>query len=184
MKNELSEKINMFRTFNEITLKNEIVIYGSTYTAEFPFYELSKKYFLNNAIYNRSICGLTLEDAEKYLSDCVLEIRPCKVFLSLGDCDLGNPAALTTYRRILCRIREKLPETRIHVLSVCTAEPSAESFNTGLRSLCRETGTEYLDIRPSSPEEHLSYGRVFRRLTCHFRDGGLSFADAMRLSET
>ncbi len=185
MQNEIPEKINMFRTFNEITLKDEIVIYGSTYTADFPFYELSKKYLLNNAVYNRSIRGLTLEEAEKYLPECVLEIRPCKIFLALGDCDLDNPSALTTYRRILLRIREKLPSTQIYVLSVCTDGQAAELFNAGLRNLCRETGNKYLDIHPfaSAPEKSSSYSNVFRRMTCYFRDGGISFADAFRITE-
>ena len=76
MREEVREKINMFRIYNDIALKNEIVVYGSTYAAEFPFYELSQKYIMSHAIYNRSIEGLTLEEAEEGLTACVLEIKP------------------------------------------------------------------------------------------------------------
>ncbi|MGN1345530.1 MAG: SGNH/GDSL hydrolase family protein [Eubacteriales bacterium] len=182
MKTELTEKINMFRTFNDITLKNEIVVYGSTYTAEFPFYELSKKYLLNNAIYNRSIRGLTLADAEEYLTDCVLNIRPSKIFLALGDCDLDNPSAMTIYRRILRKIQEKLPDAHLYVLSVALAGDRAKTFNNALCTLCRETGAQYLDIcYPSGGDAH-PYSRVFKQMTRFFRDTAISFTDALLLA--
>ncbi len=82
MKTEIVEKSKAYKVFNDITLKNEIVIFGSSFAAKFPFYELSQKYYLSNAIYNRSIKDLTLPDAEKILSDCVLAVKPSKIFLA------------------------------------------------------------------------------------------------------
>ena len=60
MQEKVKIKANAFKNVNELALKNEIVIYGSTYMANFPFYELSKKIKLENAIYNRSIEDLTI----------------------------------------------------------------------------------------------------------------------------
>ena len=50
MKSEVLKKSEAHKVFNDIVLKNEIVIFGSTYMAEFPFYELEHKYLLSNAI--------------------------------------------------------------------------------------------------------------------------------------
>lgn len=50
MNTQVLEKNDIYKVFNDITLKNEIVIFGATYTAKFPFYELSQKYYFNNAI--------------------------------------------------------------------------------------------------------------------------------------
>ncbi len=186
MNNELLEKINMFRTYNPITLRNEIVVYGSTYTAEFPFYELSKKYVLNHAIYNRSIAGLTLADAERYLQDCVLEVAPSSVFLSLGETDLETPDALAIYRRILCRIRAALPNTRQYVLSVRSAETGEQvsEFNERLHRLCRETDVGYLDIRGIDTADCHAYRKVFKRMITFAKNGNITFADAMLYAES
>ena len=64
------DKIHMFQYYNLITMKGEIVIYGSTFMANFPFYELIQNQLFSNAIYNRSIEGLTLADAELGLQSC------------------------------------------------------------------------------------------------------------------
>jgi len=40
---------------NDLILKGEIVIFGSTYITYFPLYEFVNKYHFDNAIYNRSI---------------------------------------------------------------------------------------------------------------------------------
>ena len=84
MRTEIQEKTAMFHAVNDITLRGEIVVFGSTFMANFPFYELSQKYMMTNAVYNRSIEGLTLAEAEEILQECVLEIKPGKVFLALG----------------------------------------------------------------------------------------------------
>lgn len=89
--------------------KNEIVIFGSTYTKEFPFYELSQKYLFSNAIYNRSIKGLTLADAEEGIGSCVFEIKPSKLFLSLGEEDIYNQCAIEIYERIIKKNKTSFP---------------------------------------------------------------------------
>ena len=40
MNAKISEKVKFYKEFNELAVKGEIAVFGSTYSAEFPFYEL------------------------------------------------------------------------------------------------------------------------------------------------
>lgn len=184
MRKEVLEKISQFQGYNDIALKNEIVIYGSTYTAEFPFYELAQKYVLSNAIYNRSIEELSLAEAEECLSDCVLDIKPKKVFLALGERDMNNPDAMETYKRILNKIKEKLPSVTIYILPVPVyqKDPTAVRFNEALEKLCQTSNVHFLNIHFYREKNKSSYGKVFKQLTCFFRNGNVTFSEAFQMS--
>ena len=183
MRKEVSEKFRMFRVYNDITLQNEIVIYGSTFTAEFPFYELSQKYLLSNAIYNRSIPGLSLKEAEVGLESCVLEIRPKKIFLSLGEQDLQTPDALDIYGRILQQLRSRLPDSSVYVMPVRGCSPVQAQFNRKLRSLCGKYGAVYLDLLYRTEKGELSCSSIFKQLSSCFRKTPLTLTEALQLGQ-
>lgn len=182
MRAEIQEKLNMYKVYNDITLKNEIVIFGSTYTAGFPFYELSQKYMFTNAIYNRSIKNLTLEEADQCLTDCVLAIKPSKLFLSLGENDIDNADAMKIYKNIINKIKEKLPYSILYILPIHSYISGADKFNDALRKLSNETGSKYLDIKYADYNEDLSYNKIFKQLTCFFRKTPIGFAEAFSIS--
>ena len=66
MKEKVKLSANAMIGINDLTLKGEIVVFGSTYMANFPLYELINKYHFENAIYNRSIIGLTTSEGLKF----------------------------------------------------------------------------------------------------------------------
>lgn len=178
MRAEIQEKLNMFKVYNDITLKNEIVIFGSTYTAGFPFYELSRKYMFSNAIYNRSINNLTLAEAGECLSDCVLAIKPSKLFLSLGECDIDNSNAINLYINIINKIKEKLPCSTLYIMPIQGNISGAKQFNNSLRDLCKNSGINYLDLKYSTPDEDCSYNAIFKQMSGFFRKTPITFAEA------
>ena len=178
MREEILKQINVFRVFNDVTLKGEIVVYGSTYAAEFPFYELAQKYTFSNAIYNRSVKGIKLAEVEEGLADCVLETKPAKLFLSLGEHDLSDPKAIEVYRRILWRIREKIPETQTFVLPVLSGGKDVQHFNADLRLLSETLGVRYLDLYDTTADGKLLYNGIFKQLARFFRRGALTFGEA------
>lgn len=182
MRKEIFDQIEMFRIYNDIALKGEIVIYGATYMAEFPFYELSQKYLLKNAIYNRSMKGLTLEEAEAGLWDCVLEMKPEKLFLSLGEHDTENPLAIAIYRRILQKIKEKLPSTAVYVMPVPGDTPGCVRLNSALQCLCKEQSVTFFPVSCQPISGMLSYSRIFKQMTCVFRKGPITFTEAFSYS--
>ena len=118
MNQSISEILQEIKSLNDITLKGEIVIFGSDYMADFPFYELINHYQIENAVYNRSIAGLTLADAAQALQDCVLAIKPAKIFLAFGEHDAENPDAFTRYKGILHCLRTELPAAKLHVIGL------------------------------------------------------------------
>lgn len=182
MREETKEKLNMFKVYNDITLKNEIVIFGSTYTAGFPFYELSQKYMFNNAIYNRSIKNLTLAEAEECLFDCVLTIKPSKLFLSLGEYDTNNSEAMCSYEKIINKIKDKLPNATLYIIPIHNKVNGSEQFNNELRKLCKKTNINYLDLKYTAHNKDISYNNIFKQMTCFFRKAPITFAEAFSMS--
>ena len=178
MKTEVLEKSKMYKVFNDIALKDEIVIFGSSYAARFPFYELSQKYDLNNAVYNRSVEGLTLTEATEVLNDCVLAVKPSKIFLALGECDASESEALTAYSSILQKIREVLPGTKVYALSAYGEENAKSAFNAGLRELCIKSNVEYVNVDYEMP-----CSTIYKQLSRFFRKGRLDFYDAFQMAE-
>lgn len=182
MRTELQKKAAMFHAVNDISMHGEIAVFGSTFMANFPFYELSKKYLMENAVYNRSVEDLTLLEAEEILDDCILELKPEKIFLALGETDLDNPSAMSVYSRILRKIQSKLPAAKIYVLPVqkdtfSKNEESRVAFNKNLRALSERLHVTFLDLPDLAPSNVL-YEKIFKRLGCFFRKSPLTFTEA------
>ncbi|MGN0163239.1 MAG: hypothetical protein ACI4EA_06625 [Candidatus Ornithomonoglobus sp.] len=177
MKAEVIEKSRMYKIFNEITLKNEIIIFGSTFTADFPFYELTKKYLLSNAIYNRSISGLTIVDAAEILDDCVFGAKPAKIFYSFEEDSTAYSKALELYKDILHKTKKALPLSKIYILSARVSNEVSERFNALLKELCNNYNAEFINIDYTK-----SYESIYRQLSPFFRDGRITFPEAMQMA--
>ena len=109
MKTKIIKKAEMFHAINDMAIKGEIVIFGSSFTANFPFYEMSQSYVMSNAIYNRSINDITIKEAIEVLQHCVIDIQPRKVFLCFGESEPDLKLAITDYRKLIFKLKEKLP---------------------------------------------------------------------------
>ena len=118
MKENVRVKAGAMKMINDISMKGEIVVFGSTYMSEFPLYELVNKCTFEHAIYNRSISGLTVNEALKIVDDCVISIRPCKLFLSLGEEDEGDHDAINRYTHLVSYIRSKLPDCSLYLIGL------------------------------------------------------------------
>ena len=114
MRECILRKANEMKQLNDISMKGEIVMFGSTYMAGFPLYELANRCMLEHAIYNRSIEGLTVEEALTIAEDCIVDIKPSKLFLSLGEEDAESPDVLEAYTRLVSMLQKQLPDCRFH----------------------------------------------------------------------
>ncbi len=175
MKSSIREKANAYKGINEIALKGEIVIYGSTYMANFPFYELANKCHLEHAIYNRSIDGLTTEDAETLLQPCVLDIAPRKIFLQLGEADMDTEQVFQHYRSILQTIGKTLKDTKVYLIGV----PHLEGLNQKLLSLCDNKHVFFI----SFASQLSGYTAQFKQLARFFRDNPIHFTEAFTMAD-
>ena len=175
-------KANALKGINEIALKGEIVIFGSTYLANFPFYELANKCHLEHAIYNRSIEKLTTEDAEELLKPCVLDIAPAKVFLQLGEEDLDQDAILPHYRAIIRQIRTELPKTKIYLLGLSAKIPGSTQINRELKRLSDGKSIFYIPFTGNPHDTDSVYINQFQQLTQFFRDSPINLLDAFAMA--
>ena len=175
MNSSIYEKINAYKGINEIALKGEIVIFGSTYMSNFPFYELANRCHLEHAIYNRSISGLTAKDAEASLAPCVLDIAPQKVFLQLGEADSNIADVFLHCSAILERIRKKLPHTKVYFIGL----PDVEELNQKLLSLCDNRHVFFISFAPQLN----GYTAQFKQLAPFFRDKPINFSEAFSMAD-
>lgn len=169
MNAEITKKKNIYKVFNDIVLENQILIFGSSFTANFPFYELSKKYLLSSAIYNRSIDNLTIADAIEILDDCVLNAKPVKIFYCFSNDDTN----INLYRKLIEKTKIALPESDIYIMS----SPDADCSENEIQQLSHGNHTYFLNINYTK-----SFETIFKQLAPFFRSDKISFAEAFSIS--
>lgn len=148
---------------NKMAKGNGIVLWGSTSLDNQPINELLQRFEVSRNIYNRSVAGLTLADAEAYLEPCVYELKPSRVIINLGEEDLkcsGNVAQMMEqYRWLLYKIHVELPKCQLIVTTVPGKGETCDRFNEELRKLAEEFGCTFYRIQLVDDEEE--YGAVF-----------------------
>ncbi len=179
MKRQVLQRALAYGSLNDLALKDGIVVYGSTYMAEFPFYELINKSQLEDAFYNRSIPGMDLSEALELLPECVIALRPGKVFLHLGEEDYDRPDAVETYTAIVEQLRTALPDTAIYLIGL--QEEGAASFNEAISRLSDRKNVSYLHL--TAAPLALDFKRQFKELSSFFRSHPITCAEAFAVAE-
>ena len=167
---------------NDLTLKGEIVVFGSTYMSHFPLYELINKYHFENAIYNRSIAGLTTSEALEIVQDCVISISPATIFIALGEEDENNNDAIKQYNQIIKLIQSALPKSKIYLICLQGNTPYVKKFNANILSLCDNKKIWNIRLIPSVSTDANSYKVQFKQLSCFFRDKPLTLEEAFAMA--
>lgn len=180
MKDAVLKKADAVKGLNEFALKGEIVIFGSTYMANFPFYELTKQSRLENAIYNRSIEGMTLAEAKELLDSCVFPLKPSKLFLAFDEESSQEAGAVRTYAEMIRKIREGLPYTKLYL--VCTNTPMKSELNEVLEQLCDGKRVVRVLMPAPNPCKKIEYKQRFEILSSFFRNGRITMGDAFAIA--
>ena len=181
MKEAVLRKADAVKGLNEFALRGEIVIFGSTYMANFPFYELAKKSRLENAIYNRSIEGMTLAEAKELLEVCVFPLRPSKLFLAFGEEEHGEIGkSVKSYEEIVQKIRERLPLTKLYL--VCGDMQAQKDLNEALAPLCDGKCVRTILLPAQNSCKRIEYRQRFEILSSFFRDGRITMSDAFAMA--
>ena len=183
MKENVRVKANAIKGLNDICMQGEIVVFGSTYMSKVPLYELVNKNQFESAIYNRSIDGLTIEEALEIVQECVLDIKPDKIFLALGEEDERDANAVTNYTRLVRCIRAKLPACELYLICLQGVSEYAERFNANIRSLCEQKKVKCIRFTGAGANETALYKTRFKQLSCFFRSKPLTMPDAFAMAE-
>jgi len=182
MKEHVKTTANAMIGLNDITLKGEIAVFGSTYMANFPLYEFINKYHFENAIYNRSIAGLTTSEALEIVQDCIISISPATIFIALGEEDENNIDVIKQYNQIIKLIQSALPKSKIYLICLQGNTPYVERFNANILSLCDNKKIWNIRFIASSPTKANVYKVQFKQLSCFFRDKPLTMVEAFTMA--
>ena len=164
-------KVRNFHCLNALAKKGEIVFTGSSLCEQFPISEMLQNIEPRIRVYNRGIGGDVTEGLMARMDESVFELEPCKVFINIGTNDISRPGytrekLYENYKKILLQIRERLPETKIYILSyypvnrevpwidaellknMFGARTNAEliAVNEGLRAMAAELNCTYIDV--------------------------------------
>lgn len=180
----LENELLHYSQLNSIAEPDCAVFFGSNCFASLPVSELKQDFCIDMPVYNRSIPSLRLDDAEKYLADCVYQLDPARIFVNLGDADLdSNPFDLhhflSAYEWLLYTLHGHC-RGRIYVVSVIADHPMTADVNNGLRKLALSAGCSFIDITAAARCEH-SQIRIFEQFRSYLHANPISFADAFRI---
>lgn len=115
-------KKHNFACLNKLAKKGEIVFTGSSLCELFPINEMLQNIEPRITVYNRGIGGDVTDGLLERMNESIFDLEPKKVFINIGTNDISSPEykrerLMSQYRKILVQIKERLPETRIYVMS-------------------------------------------------------------------
>lgn len=150
-------------------VRNAIVFLGNSITDGAEWFELLG----NRKCLNRGISGDITEGILLRL-DAITKLQPKRLFIMIGVNDLARGMTpdeiIVNYRKILDRVRNESPRTKVYVQSVLPVNPATGLFkdhtdktpriielNGKLRELSAEYGHTYIDLFSlmADPDNHL-----------------------------
>lgn len=133
---------------------DEIIFLGNSITDQAEWSEM----FGNPRIKNRGIGGDVTDGILERLDE-VTESRPLKIFLMIGTNDLSEGRSVDyiteNFKRIIERIRESTPATKIYIQSVLPVDDAVHytrrnsdiiAVNDRLKEIASLNGLEYIDL--------------------------------------
>lgn len=182
-----SDELKRYHRLNSAALIDSAVFFGSNCFAGIPVGELARDLDVDVPVYNRSIEGLALNEAEKAFEECIYPVSPAKLFVNLGETDLlrddfETGAFLNAYEWLLYTMNSRLSgKTQIYIVSVLSENPMTQAVNEGLAKLAAETGCVYIDISRAASCENKEV-RIFELLRRFLLDRKIRFSEAFRIA--
>ena len=85
---QTKDMISAYQTLNQVAEAGGVILFGSTTAANLSLNELLQDFGVNCTVYNRSVEGLTIEEAESYIQPCIVPLIPKKILLHFGEEEL------------------------------------------------------------------------------------------------
>ena len=149
----LQDEINIHKSLNKIAESNGIVIFGGGEDKDIPIGELRQAFAIESKLYNRSITGLSAENAVELFDECVAPLAPDTILLHVGVADLGVfrqlPSAFdNAYRTLISHIKAFNKNCRIAIVSLKNYNDDAviEELNKHLKYIADSEQCEFGDI--------------------------------------
>lgn len=170
MEKEQQQKLYQYSILNKSAKKGQILFAGSSLMEQFPVYELLLSSKQTCIIYNRGIGGFTTSDMLAHMKEQILDIAPSKIFINIGTNDISRAdytveKLTTNYRKILERIKERLPQTKVYLMAYYPVNELDRNYgnederrfetrnnrniqmaNEAIAKLAEEMGHQYIDV--------------------------------------
>lgn len=169
------DKRKRFVYLNRLAKRNQIVFAGSSLMEQFPINEFLMTEQIGLTIYNRGIGGYVTEDLIHSIDECILDLEPRSVYLSIGTNDLNSPSTtveglMEHFRELISRIRERLPQCRICFLALYPVNPDAASLAWVKKALKSRTNSKISLVNEHLQELAGEEGVGFLDLTANLKD--------------
>ena len=134
------DRISAYQTLNQVAEAAGVVLFGSTTAANLPLNELLQDFGVSCTVYNRSVEGLTIEQAESYIQPCITPLMPKMILLHFGEEELtagtqSVDSIIEAYRWLLYQLHTAMPDSRLVLISVNKQLPQATAYNRAKSSL-------------------------------------------------
>ena len=177
--NTYTEQLKKYEIINKAILKNGAVIFGGDWICDIPVSELARDYEIDVPVYNRSIRGLSADNAEKLIDTCIFALMPNKVFINLGENDVikdnfNADDFIDKYEWILYTIHSKC-NCSIYIMSI--AADKTGRINNKLKKLAEKYECEYIDIQGCVN----SFLKFFSKIKFFLRNHSITLCEAMRV---
>lgn len=178
MKN-YAKMLENYKILNKSAQKNATVFFGADWLSEIPVAELAHDNGMDTAVYNRSLKGLRIEEAEQVLDECIYGLNPDKVFINIGENDIKSfdfdiDVFSEKYEWLLYDIHSKCG-CAIYILSVTSDR--GNSVNHILEKISEKYGCKYIDIQ----KYKVSFFSFFSAIRMFIRKGQITFCEAFRI---
>ncbi len=125
---EKALKVERYRRLNKFAKKGQILFVGSSLMEQFPIDEMQRQIDIPLEIYNRGIGGYVTTELLDNIDACILELEPKYIFINIGTNDISGPTynkeeLLANYGKILDIIKDRLPDTKVTLLSYYPTNP-------------------------------------------------------------
>jgi hypothetical protein len=124
-----------------------------------------------------------VREALEIVKECVVDIAPSKLFLSLGEEDEGNPLVAEEYARLVAMLRSRLPKCKLYLIGLIGSGAYAKEFNDHLRALCDGRSVQFIELVAKQASEAALYRARFKQMSCFFRDRPLTLNEAFAIAE-
>lgn len=146
MARQQEARIASYSHLNKFACKGQIVFAGSSLCEQFPVNELLQHYETRHTVYNRGVSGDVTDGLLTRMDTCIFDLEPSKVFINIGTNDMNGPEytlekLMTNYEKILRMIHERLPKTKVYLLSYYPVNPDLESVPAPQRQMMFATRT-------------------------------------------
>lgn len=178
------DMVSAYQTLNQVAEAAGVVLFGSTTAANLPLNELLQDFGVSCTVYNRSVEGLTIEQAESYIQPCITPLMPKMILLHFGEEELtagtqSVDSIIEAYRWLLYQLHTAMPDSRLVLISVNKQLPQATAYNRALQELAKEYGCQYAEAPTGEVSEAYEL-QFFQTLRGFFYDHTMNLSDVFR----